>query len=71
MNEPPVFNYVRFVLFKADPLILFFPITEACNNRSSSVENSNIGVNLDLPDPIPIGHVGTLGKRKRKNTTSA
>ena len=35
MNEPPVFNYVRFVLFKADPLILFFPITEACNNSFS------------------------------------
>ena len=71
MNEPPVFNYVRFVLFKADPLILivFFPLQRLAT--IASVENSDIGVNLDLPDPFPLGHVGTLGKRKRKNTTSA
>ena len=49
--------------------IVFFPLQRLAT--IASVENSDIGVNLDLPDPFPLGHVGTLGKRKRKSTTSA
>ena len=45
----------------------FFPLQRLAT--IASVENSDIGVNLDLPDPFPLGHVGTLGKRKRKITT--